>query len=56
MSKSTMDAKCTKQKNEIKAILESNELTMTQNVKDRVKVLYALTEITPEWENIYESN
>ena len=47
MSKSTMDTKCVKEKNDIKSILESNEMTMTQLVKDRVKVLYAINALGP---------
>ncbi len=43
MSKSVMDSKCVAEKNAVKAILESNQMTMTQIVEDRVKSLYEIT-------------
>ncbi len=52
MSKSAMDAKCAKQKSDVRAILESNELTMTQNVRDRTKILYELVQVTPKMEYV----
>ena len=51
-----MDAKCAKQKSDVKAILESNELTMTQNVRDRTKILYELVQITPKMEYVQADN
>jgi hypothetical protein len=39
-----LDRLCVKEKNEIKGILNSNEMTMTRLVQDRVNVLYLLNE------------
>lgn len=42
MPQGAMDTKCAKEKGEIRALLESNQLTMTNLVQDRVNVLYLL--------------
>ena len=44
-SKSALDAKCNREKDTVRSILASNEMTMTTVVKDRVNVLYALNEL-----------
>ena len=44
MEHSQMDRICMKEKAEVKSILESNTMTMTQLVQDRVNVLYLLNE------------
>lgn len=44
-SKSALDSKCGREKEAVKSILASNEMTMTTVVKDRVNVLYALNEL-----------
>lgn len=41
---SALDAKCNREKDAVRSILASNEMTMTTVVKDRVNVLYALNE------------
>jgi hypothetical protein len=45
MPRSALDAKCSREKEAVKSILSSNEMTMTTVVKDRVNVLYALNEL-----------
>ena len=45
MSAAALDSQCQSQKIAIKRILESNEMTMTQVVKDRVNVMRTLNEI-----------
>ena len=52
MSKSAMNTRCVSEKEAIKSILLSNEMTMTQVVKDRTKVMYALAELGPQM--VYE--
>ena len=39
-----LDAKCNAEKAAVRSILENNELTMTNVVRDRVEILYALNE------------
>ena len=45
-SSAALDSMCAREKNEIKRILESNQMTMTQVVKDRVELAKRLE--TPE--------
>ena len=45
MSAPQLDSQCMSEKNEIKKILDSNQMTMTQLVKDRVNVLRTLNEM-----------
>ena len=45
MSAAQLDANCQREKNEIKRILDSNQMTMTQVVKDRINVVHALNEL-----------
>ena len=45
MSSAQLDGLCTKEKIGIKSILDSNQMTMTQVVKDRVNVMRTLKEI-----------
>ena len=42
MSAGEMDGACAKEKSMVRSILESNEMTMTQLVKDRVDIMYKL--------------
>ena len=42
MSAAQMDGQCMKEKQLIRGILDSNEMTMTQIVKDRVDIMYEL--------------
>lgn len=44
MPQSALDVRCNREKDTIRSILGSNEMTMTTVVKDRVNVLYALNE------------
>ena len=45
MSQSAKDGRCNTEKAKIRSILDSNELTMTNMVKDRVNVMYKLNEM-----------
>ena len=45
MSASQLDSSCQKEKIDIKRILDSNQMTMTQVVKDRVNVLRTINEM-----------
>ena len=45
MSSAQLDSLCSREKIGIKSILESNQMTMTQLVKDRVNVMKALKQI-----------
>ena len=45
MSAAQLDAQCGREKIAIKSILESNQMTMTQVVKDRLNVMNALKEV-----------
>ena len=45
MSAPQLDGMCMSEKNDVKKILTSNEMTMTQLVKDRVNVLRTLNEM-----------
>ena len=56
MSEAEMDSKCGAQKAQIRSILESNEMTMTQIVKDRTEIMYALNARGPMRTIIVESN
>ena len=47
MSLSQMDTQCTAEKDAIRRLLNSNEMTMTQVVKDRVDVLRAYQAANP---------
>ena len=51
MSASQLDGNCQREKNNIKSILESNKMTMTQLVKDRVNVMNTIKQvgIKKEW-------
>ena len=40
--KGSLDGLCAREKNEVKNILDTNELNMTQMVKDRMAVLHAI--------------
>lgn len=40
--KGSMDGMCAREKNDVKSLLESNELAMTSLVRDRIGVLYAI--------------
>ena len=42
MTKDQQDTLCVKEKNAVKAILESNQMTMTRNVRDRISILKAI--------------
>ena len=44
MTAAQLDSQCTREKIAIKSILDSNQMTMTQVVKDRINVLRALKE------------
>ena len=45
MSAAQLDSSCQREKIEIKRILDSNQMTMTQLVKDRVNILRTINEI-----------
>ena len=45
MSAATLDSSCQREKIVIKGILDSNQMTMTQVVKDRLNVMRTLKEI-----------
>ena len=45
MSAAQLDSQCGREKIAIKSILESNQMTMTQVVKDRLNVMRALKEV-----------
>ena len=47
MNLAQLDTQCSSQKERIRSILNSNEMTMTQVVKDRVAVLHAINERHP---------
>ena len=40
--KGQLESKCARQKGEVQGILQTNELAMTQLVRDRMAVLYAI--------------
>ena len=45
MSAAALDSNCQREKISIKGILDSNQMTMTQVVKDRLNVMRTLKEI-----------
>ena len=45
MSAAQLDSMCGREKIAIKSILDSNKMTMTQVVKDRLNVMYAIKEV-----------
>ena len=45
MSAAQLDSSCQREKIEIKRILDSNQMTMTQVVKDRVNILRTINDI-----------
>mmetsp|Transcript_5807 Transcript_5807/g.7842 ORF Transcript_5807/g.7842 Transcript_5807/m.7842 type:complete len:95 (+) Transcript_5807:29-313(+) len=45
MSSAQIDSQCTREKSAIKSILDSNSMTMTQVVKDRINVMKTLKEV-----------
>ena len=45
-----LDGKCVREKTAVKTLLEGNEMTMTQLVTDRAKVLYKLNQMGIVWE------
>ena len=45
MGKGQLDANCVRERNAIKSLLQSNNMTMTQVVKDRINVMKTLKEI-----------
>ena len=45
MNQAQLDTQCTSERENIRRILNSNEMTMTTLVKDRVAVLHALNKI-----------
>ena len=48
-----LDAKCAAEKNAVRSILEGNELTMTNVVRDRVQVLYAMNSAGIESKTVF---
>lgn len=48
-----LNAKCNAEKAAVRAILENNELAMTNVVRDRVEILYALNERGIETKTIF---
>ena len=45
MSSAQLDSYCQREKNDVRSILDSNRMTMTQVVKDRINVLNTIKEV-----------
>ncbi len=54
MSSAQLDSNCQREKIAIKSILDSNKMTMTQVVQDRINVMYAIKERGSPVREIFE--
>ena len=54
MSSAQLDSYCTREKSDIRSILDSNRMTMTQVVKDRINVLNTIKEVGIKKEYVVE--
>ena len=53
MSAAQLDSQCGREKIAIKSILDSNQMTMTQVVKDRLNVMRAIKEVGINVRTVY---